>query len=204
MKRIFLTAALLLGATMIAKAQVSLDELDAQVSARDKELAAFADRLNDPDPEKSLAAMKLLIEKGDADQRRMAIRFGLYSPDLAVRSTVLRAIFNSSPTLVVNMKPVSEKQGVYFQREIRRLNGSYLDDSSVSVVFKVAGYNDDKACWFYKSGTYEPCLVRLTADTVSVFIGDSWSQYTLNAQGVLTGTQNVKGEVTEATISLAE
>lgn len=204
MKRLLLATTLLASSVAATKAQVSLDELDAKMSARDRELAQFSERLNDPDPEKSLTAMKLLIEKGDADQRRMAIRFGLYSPDLAVRATVLRAIFNSGPTLVVRMKPVNEEQNNYFHREIKGLAGSYLADGSVSVTFKISGYDDKEACWTFKYGAREPCLVRLSADTVSMHIGDSWSQYTLNADGTLAGSQNVKGEITNATIALAE
>lgn len=204
MKNLLLTLALLAGAVSTANAQVSLDELDQAVSSRDKELEQFSDRLNDPDPEKSLAAMKLLIEKGDADQRRMAIRFGLYSPDLAMRTTVLHAIFNSLPTIVVNMKPVNKEQGTYFHREIKRLGGSYIEDGSVSLTFKIAGYNEEEGCWTVKSGVYFPCLLRMSGDTVSANIGDSWSQYTLNTEGVLVGSQNVKGDVTNAAISLAE
>jgi len=204
MKRLLLTLALLSGAVSTANAQVSLDELDKAVSARDKELAQFSDRLNDPDPEKSLAAMKLLIEKGDADQRRMAVRYGLYSPDLAVRSTVLRAIFNSLPTIVVKMVPVNDEQNKYFHRDIKDLAGSYPGDGSVSVTYKITGYDGDAACWFFTHHNRNKCLIRLTADTVSVHVVDSWSQYTLNAEGVLVGNQNVQGEITKATISLAE
>ena len=204
MKKLLFTALLLAGAVTSANAQVSLDELDKAVSARDKELEQFSDRLNDPDPEKSLAVMKLLIEKGDADQRRMAIRFGLYSPDLAVRSTVLRAIFDSLPIIVVKMKPVSEEQNKYFHRDIKDLAGSYLEDGSVSVTYKIVGYDKDAACWFYQHRNRNTCLLRLTADTVSVYVIDSWSQYALNTEGVLVGTQNVQGEITKATISLAE
>lgn len=204
MKKLLLTAFLLASAVASANAQVSLDELDKVISSRDKELAQISERLNDPDPEKSLAAMKLLIEKGDADQRRMAIRFGLYSPDLAVRSTVLRAIFNSLPTIIVKMTPVNEEQNNYFHRDIKNRSGSYLTDGSVSVTFKITGYDGEAACWFFRYSGRNECLLRLTSDIVSVRVADSWSQYTLNTEGVLEGSQNVQGEITKATISLAE
>jgi hypothetical protein len=50
----------------------------------------------------------------------------------------------------------------------------------------------------------ERCLLRLSADTVSLFIGDSWGQYTLNPEGALVGNQTVKDDITEARVSLAE
>jgi hypothetical protein len=205
MKISVLAAMTLLLAAVTARAQVTLDELDNRMTERDRELSEFAARLNDPDPEKSLAAMKLLIEKGDADQRRLAIRYGLYSPDMAVRATILRAIFNSGPTLVVEMKPVAEETGVYFQREIKALGGSFRPDGTVSVVFKLAGYDEAQACWYWiMPNSQERCLLRLSADTVSLFIGDSWGQYTLNPEGALVGNQTVKDDITEARVSLAE
>jgi len=194
---------LALGA-VAAQAQVSLDQLDKEVGARDKELAQFADRLNDPDAEKSLAAMKLLIEKGDADQRRMAIRFGLYSPDMATRETVMRAIFNSNPSLVMQMRPQSEKPGAGFRREIATLNGSYTPGGSASVVFKIDGYDADHGCWYRTYGPYKPCLARMTGDTVSFFVGDAWGQYTLDEKGLLKGIQTVRDEQVEGSVSLAE
>ena len=64
-------------ATLLASpgaAQVSLERADEVMSGRDNELAAFQERLNDPDPDRALAILKLLITEGDADQRRLDIR----------------------------------------------------------------------------------------------------------------------------------
>ena len=51
------------------QAQVTLEELNSQVSERINALSSFDDLLADPDPRKALAAMQIMIEKGDSDQR---------------------------------------------------------------------------------------------------------------------------------------
>lgn len=69
-----------------ATAQVTLEETDSVISDRDVEVEAFRARLNDPDPDKELAVLRLLIVKGDADQRHLAVRDGLQSTDRAIRA----------------------------------------------------------------------------------------------------------------------
>jgi hypothetical protein len=183
---------------------VSLEELDLHMEERDRQLDAFEARLNDPDREKALAAMKLLIEKGDPEQRRLAIRHGLYSPDLATRSTVLRAILDSNPSLVIHINPLQEEPSTYYFREIKAWSGSLQVDNSASILMKIAGYDAKEDCWIYKWGASSPCGARLTADVVSLNFGGSWSQYTLNAQGELVGRHTVQDNIADARVSLVE
>lgn len=201
---IVLAAAVITFGIGSGRAQVSLDELDQHMDERDRQLATFEARLNDPDPEKALAAMKLLIEEGDPDQRRLAIWHGLYSPDLATRSTVLRAILNSKPALVIHMKPVSEEPDKYYFNTIRQWDGSLQPDNSASILMKIFGYDLKNDCWTYKWGTNTSCAARLTADVVSLNFGDSWSQYTLNSEGELIGRHTVHSNIVNARIPLVE
>ena len=90
-------------------AQVSLDELDEAANKTDAEMSEFRKRLNDPDPDRALAALELLITRGDAMQRRLAIGHGLSSTDRAIRETTLRAIFDSKPTFRAVFVPTCGK-----------------------------------------------------------------------------------------------
>ena len=119
-----------------AGAQISLDELKTGVAERTGELAEFERILTSDDPATVIAAMQLMIEKGDADQRRMAVRQGLFSADSAVRQTVLRAIFNSKPSLVINMVPTADKPTNGYFNTIRSWQGSRQDDNSGSIVMR--------------------------------------------------------------------
>ena len=185
-----------------AAAQVTLDELDAAADATDAEMEEFRKRLNDPDPDRALAALHLLVSDGDADQRRMAVRFGLQSTDRAIRATTLRAIFDSEPTLRVVLDPVGEEPSVHFANEVNRLGGVIDADGAGSVTFKVNGYDEENACWTYTR--YQSCLLRMRGDAVSLWLGDSWGSYELSGSGQLEGEQAVKQNLTKAVIDLSE
>ena len=131
-----------------ASAQVTLEEADDAMATRDKEMQVFQERLNDPDPDRALAVLKLLITKGDAEQRRLAIRHGLQSTDTAIRATTLRAILDSTPTLVMKFDPVEEEPNTYYFRTIQQSGGIVGEDNSSEVLRRVAGYNEDQECWY--------------------------------------------------------
>lgn len=194
------TACLLALAPMPALAQVTLDELNAAVDERVAALSTFQDALTDPDPRRALAAMQIMIEKGDADQRRMAIRAGLYSTDLAIRATVLRAILNSNPRFVVNIAPVGDDVNQYYPRTVAGLAGTLKPDMTASIIRGVGTYDEAQGCW---AGSNKRCLANLNGDTVSLFI-DTWAQLTLDQEGNLSGPANFSQTPVTLTISLAE
>lgn len=204
MRQFISLLAILIATAAPVAARVTLEDADKVMESRDAELQAFQDRLNDPDPEKALAILKLLIVQGDADQRRMAIRHGLHSTDSALRATTIRAIFDSEPTLVMKFKPVSDEPGVYYTRAIKQAGGVLSEDNSSEVMRKITGYDEEHECWIYTSGTYTPCFTRMRGEVVSVSFGDSWGNYTLNDKGELEGQQSIGGNLAKAVIELYE
>ncbi|MCF3972593.1 hypothetical protein [Paracoccus salsus] len=191
----------LLALAVPAAAQVTLDDLKAEVDARVSTLSTFEDALADPDPRRALAAMQIMIEKGDPDQRRLAIRSGLYSTDLAIRSTVLRAILNSEPNLIVNIEPVGEEVNQYYGRTVAQLNGTLKPDMTASIVRKIGKWDADRQCWL--NSRNKDCWVTLNADVVSFYV-DSWAQLTLDKEGNLAGPANFSQTAVMMTVPLAE
>jgi len=185
-----------------AVAQVTLDELDAAANASDAAMEEFRKRLNDPDPDRALAVLHLLVSKGDPDQRRMAVRHGLQSTDRAIRATTLRAIFDSEPTLRLVLDPVEEEPDSYFAHVIGNLDGVIDAEGSGSVTFKVNGYDEEHSCWTYTRNKY--CLLRMRGDEVSLHLGGSWGAYVLNGSGQLVGEQSVRGNLARGAMDLSE
>lgn len=186
-----------------AHAQLTLDELDTIANENDAAMTEFRKRLNDPDPDRALAVLEALVTKGDATQRRLAIRHGLESTDRAVRATVLRAIFDSEPTLRVVFDPAAETPSVYYNRSIADAGGVLDAEGNGSVTFKLNGYDAENACWTYTS--YKSCLLRMRGDAVSVWFGKSWGNYELDgATGRLVGEQSIAKNLTTAFIDLSE
>lgn len=200
MRRLILALGLTLASA--ANAQVTLDELDAAADAADGSMEEFRKRLNDPDPDRALAVLHLMVSKGDPDQRRMAIRHGLQSTDRAIHATTIRAILDSEPTLRVTFNPVSAEPSIHFARAINGNGGVIDEDGTGSVTFKLTGYDEDGACWTHTS--YDRCLMRMRGDEVSLLFGDSWGNYQLNGAGQLEGQQAVNQNLTNAVIDLSE
>jgi len=185
-----------------AVAQVSLDELDAAANASGAAMEEFRKRLNDPDPDRALAVLHLLVSKGDPDQRRMAVRHGLQSTDRAIRATTLRAIFDSEPTLRLVLDPVSDEPEHYFMRHVSWWGGVIDAEGIVTITLKINGFNSEDDCWTDEKT--KQCLLRIKGDVVSLWIGGSWGSYELNGAGQLEGEQAIKGKLTKATIDLSE
>ena len=204
MKQLWFSLAFLIGGAVSINAQVSLNEADEVMNSRNTELQAFQERLNDPDPERALAILKLLIVKGDADQRRMAIRHGLQSTDAAIRATTVRAILDSGPTIVMKFDPVSDEPDGYYERTIAQAGGIVAEDGSSEVARNIMGYDDKEECWTYKQGVYTPCLAMMRGEVVSILFGGSWGNYILNSKGELEGQQSITGNLAKGLIELYE
>lgn len=200
MKRVLVS--LLLLTAQPAMSQLTLDDLTARVNERVGTLSSFDDALSDSDPRKALAAMQIMIEQGDSDQRRMAIRSGLYSTDLAIRSTVLRAIMNSAPNLIVELTPVGDEVNQYYPRQIGAFAGTIRPDNSASLVRKLGEWDAEEQCWRASDGN-KNCMVKLNADTLSLYL-DSWSQLRLDKEGNLTGPANFSQTQVVLKVPLAE
>lgn len=186
-----------------AAAQVTLDELDAVADEADQAMTAFRERLNDPDPDRALAVLEALITRGDAAQRRLAIRHGLESTDRAVRATTLRAIFNANPTIRAVFDPVAQEPNTGYGGAIVGAGGVLNEKGDGSVTFKVNGFDAKNDCWTH--GRYKKCLIRMRGDAVSLWFGDSWGGYELDGStGRLVGEQAIARNLTAATIDLSE
>ena len=98
MKRLFLAATLIPLATIATAQTLTPEEISALVDKRMKELNPYQNLLNDPDPDRSLAAMQIMMESGDPDLTRMALEFGLLSPNPSVKRIAFEAWLSTGPS----------------------------------------------------------------------------------------------------------
>lgn len=197
------TAIAMLVFALPVSAQVTLEELDEAADKTDAAMTAFRARLNDPDPDRALTVLQMLITRGDSMQRRLAIRHGLSSTDSAMRATTLRAIFDAKPTINAVFAPASQKPSTYYFRNVLDAGGVIDTEGKGSVTFKLNGFNDEHDCWTHSSRN--TCLIRVRGENVSLWFGGSWGTYVLDAgTGQLVGKQTITKNLTSATIDLAE
>lgn len=185
-----------------AAAQVTLDELDAKAGAADAAMEEFRKRLNDPDPDRALAVLNLLISKGDADQRRLAVRHGLQSTDRAIHATTLRAIFDSKPTLRLVLDPVSDKPTRNYATIVNNYGGVIDAEGTATITFRITGFNAENDCWIDERT--DKCFVRLSGDVVSLLLYSKWGSYQLDGSGHLRGEQAVAENLAKGSIDLSQ
>ncbi|SDF61535.1 hypothetical protein SAMN04488105_1368 [Salipiger thiooxidans] len=197
-------ACLLALSAFAAEAQVSLGDLDAAMSARDDEMAAFRERLNDPDSDRALTAMRLLIAKGDADQRQMAIEHGLSSTNTDIRLAAVGAILGSRPILVSRWFPEDGEMPNSFRNRVSAFNGTTNTDKSARVPLQIGKYLDEANCWLINDAVPSPrnCLFRINSGEISTYVGGSWAQLDLDEAGRLVGSPMIGGIRTEIVVDL--
>ncbi len=187
-----------------AQAQVSLDELDEAMNARDDEMSAFRERLNDPEPNRALAAMRLLIEQGDSDQRQMAIEHGLSSTDPEIRVAAVGAILQSRPILVSRWYPADGEISNNFRNRVVQREGTISVDNTARVPLYVGKRFDDANCWLINGAAEmsQNCLFRLNAGEISYWIDSAWTEMSIDTAGRLVGSPMIGGVRTEVVVDL--
>ena len=181
--------ALIIAAGTSQAQAISAADIAAMVDERMGSVDEYAELLNDADPDRSLAAMQIMIGIDDAQISRMALQHGLTSTNPAVRRTALKAYFDTAPVLNIFI------DGSSLDRE--RLTGSInqrsgtVDGSGTAFLsYKVGAFDEKEGCYdFHSNANY--CLVTLSESNVSVGLWGRWTPLNLNAEGSLVGMVQV-------------
>lgn len=160
----FIVAALCLAATPVASQSLTADQLKALVDERVSAQNPFAELLNDPDPARSLAAMEIMLESGDAPLVRMALEFGLLSTNPTVRRTAVEAFLTTKPVLSIRFDGSALDGERYYKT---RMTGEGVTLTPEGIGYwrmKVGEYDAEKGCFLLASGS--GCFVTVNSDGV--------------------------------------
>lgn len=161
-------------------------EILAQVEEKTKVTNGYQDLLNDPDPARSMAAMEVMLESGDAKLQRMALEYGLYSPNPQVRYTALKAFINGKPVLRMRLEGAKVKDQDYFKRSINDLGGTINSAGVGFLSMKVGEYDPERSCFQHQENN--GCFVRISETEMAINPwNNDWFSVTLNDQGQLVG-----------------
>jgi len=165
---------------------LSAADILAQVEEKVGGVNEYQALLNDPDPARSMAAMEVMLESGDPKLLRMALDFGLYSPNPLVQFTALKAFFDGKPLLRISIDGSGVKDQDYFLRSVRDLDGT-VDASKIGhSIHKIGEFDTVNSCYVQVGNSR--CFLRLTETEVSVNPwGANWVRFVLNDQGALVG-----------------
>ncbi|HAR52151.1 MAG TPA: hypothetical protein DCS45_09790 [Roseovarius nubinhibens] len=178
--------------TMVGSGQaqsLSAAEIAAMVDERMGSVDEYAELLNDPDPDRSLAAMQIMIGLEDAQISRMALQHGLTSTSPGVRKAALKAYLDTGPILNIYI------DGSSLDREnltsaINQQSGTVDSSGTAFLSYKVGGFDAENGCYdFHVNASY--CLLTLSESNVSMNLWSRWTSMTLNAEGNLVGMLQV-------------
>ncbi len=171
------------------------EELRALIDQRVEGLDPYQALLNDPDPARSRAAVRIMMETGDPDLVQMAREFGLASPNPEVRRIALEAFLATGPVLSVRFDGAGLEE-TYFAGDARSHLGASLDpDLGAYWTAQVGAFDPAQRC-FVEAGR-ETCFVTVGFDGVR-FDGPQYA-----ARGTLDGTGSIAGHATMSRVAQA-
>ena len=193
MKKNKILAALALSTVVshVSAQTLSIDDLRAQIDTRVEEMNPYAELLNDPDPARSMAAMEIMLEQGDETLKRMALEFGLLSPNPQVRRAAFEAYLATKPNLTVQVDGSSVEEGEQsFRNAINYLGGTISANRKAFFLVRPGKYNAENDCFVLKNG--DRCTLTSNGDGVFLSYKDAFSDYS-NGRGVLTEEGTISG-----------
>lgn len=185
-----LIACLLFWSLQATAQSQSAEDMKALIDKKVSELDSYQALLNDPDPKRALAAMEIMLLSDDTSIRRMALEYGIYSPDPAVNRAAIEAFLSSGPALQVSLDGSTAKDPKDFASLIGTIGGT-TNDKMVGYVNLVVGeFNGEEKC--YMSPRNGQCLMRVTDEGQSISLFGVWWPLKLGPDGALTGVGDMR------------
>lgn len=183
----FLCLCLAAGWAPPASTQTSLKDIVAGVDARSSELEQVDALLRDPDRNRRIAAMELLLKSGNPVFVARAREVGLFSADPELQRAALGAIFDAGGPfkLVVDLTKSPDDKN-----RIKAWFGSRLSwdvDSGKGIyLFTTKPFDETMKCWSF--GDSPNCAFTIVGKSISI---DGWPEGTgtfeLGGDGNLAG-----------------
>lgn len=200
---LILCACAAMGTSPALAQSMSAADILAQVEQKVGGVNEYQALLNDPDPTRSMAAMEIMLNSGDVALERMALDYGLYSPNQVVQRTALEAFFNTGPVLPIYFEQHKDDENGHWAVYASNESGSVLEDGRVYLSKKVGDFDAGKGCYLYLNSDLElDCFIRMSDQNVSVLFWSQWHNLALNDQGELVGSGAYPGSSMPVTTTI--
>jgi len=192
--RYLLIFALLCAPSEVLTQSLSVEDLKAQIDAEISKVNPYAELLNDPDPRRAQAAMKIMLETGDPVLVNLALEFGLYSPDQSVRLQALRGHLNTFPRMDMFIDGSKADPTVFAEAARKRFSSSVNSSGVATWTPQILSYSEENNC-YARSNNGKVCFLQIRNETIRMTLGgtsDLWYQLTLTDEGTLEGVIDVE------------
>jgi hypothetical protein len=188
--------ALLLGFLLspsLVRAQMSLEDIKGQLEAGASELDEVDTLLADPDQNRRIAAMQLLLKSGNPLFERRAREAGLLSSDPDMRVAALKAVLEAGNPFKITLN-LGDLDEDLRQAWSQRLSGEgpFSDNGrAVTLTFQIGGYNESLKCYPLLANS-NVCALVLAGSEIAL----PWTFYsTMNGLLRLDESGQLVGEV---------
>lgn len=171
-------------ATSVQAQRLSLADLSAAVESDAAELAGFRSALADPDPNRALAAMRILMASGEPLLVNLALEAGLSALDGVMRKSAFEAYIASRPTLLAHAE-IEGDFGEKFRGWIERLGGSAASETTGTLTLAIGPWDDASRCYL---GPRQTCQARIADGQLSYATDYGTVGLALGEGGILSGS----------------
>jgi hypothetical protein len=190
MPKRLIAAAFIFSACSAQAQSLSPEDIQKMVDQRMQNLNPYQELLNNPDPMRSLAAMQIMMESGDAELVRMATEFGLLSPNPTVKRTAFESFLATGPILSFRFDGSEVKDSDYARTIRGNWNGTLAPDKTGYWRIKVTQYLPEEQC-FGNSSRPDRCFVTVNSDGVFLTPDRMNARATVGEDGRLNGTASL-------------
>ncbi|KEQ05395.1 hypothetical protein GV67_15315 [Pseudorhizobium pelagicum] len=175
------------GETTVAQS-LSPEDITKMVDKQINDLNPYQALLNDPDPQRSLSAMTIMLESGDESLRRMALEFGLLSPNATVKRAAFEGFLATAPILSMKFDGSAVKDSDFASSITREYSGT-LDNGTGYWRVPVGPFLTDHKC-YASSIDKNNCFITVNSD--GIFL----TPRRFNGRAVLSDTGTLEGSGT--------
>jgi hypothetical protein len=185
-------AALLAAAAAPAVAQTTLSDIQKKIDSTASDLAQVDAMLADPDANRRLAAIQMLLASGNAAWADRARQVGLFSPDPELQRAVIASIFDAGTPLRVDFDlSQADEKTTLIRRWLYDSHGSVDEAAKVGqITIRLEKFDPEKKCWKFagdRDCAFMPTGSRYTFNTWRYMTGS----VALSSDGALTGVATV-------------
>jgi hypothetical protein len=193
LKALTVSGALVIGIVAGATAQsLTPEQLQAMIDQELSQENPYKAFLSDPDPERSLAAMRIMLSSGDKELVAMALEFGLLSPNPQVQRIAVEAYMATNPVLTLRIDGAKTKSRDYPGLIRDRLNGTLGPDNIGFVRLDVGQLSQDGTC--YVQSDLDSCLFTINSDGIFLRVfSRSYGRHVVTARMIVNDAGMLEG-----------
>lgn len=179
--------------TSIASAQsLSIADIERMLDEQTANANPYAALLNNPDPVRSLGAMRIMMESGDPQLVDLALEFGLLASDARVRREAVEFYIATKPLLSVLLNGSNIDDGNFKSAVVNSTLYGIVDTANIGyATLQIGEYDQAKECYIHVDGS-ESCAFRFDPNGIFLLGRTVSAKLEITDAGQLVGDAELK------------